>query len=293
MSSKNSNTKVTRSVSEKVYQQSTTRKTKRNTGDKLSELALPELIGFQTILGKLVHDSTSAAAELLVLLNTYKLNIITVESVTGGLIASTLVDIPSYSACVYGGFVVYDSDAKREFIDVKIQSVYTQKCAKQMAEGALRKSRAMCAIAVSGQSGGYDDTDEIYLGYIDFAFSIRKPNGLEDFHTVTKRIQLCEDRNIKESCMEYKRRLNILHTKKACNELSKFHTPLSNDLYMIRKMIRTLCVEYACQFATDSLHNYGKDNIEKAYHTIFDITERDKKLKDCGEPSKYIKQHII
>jgi len=284
-------TRVRRSVSENVQRQSSTRKTKRSSKSKLAELALPELISFQTILGKLVHDSTSAAAELLVLLNTYKLNIITVESVTGGLIASTLVDIPSYSACVYGGFVVYDSDAKREFIDVKIKSVYTQTCAKQMAEGALRNSRAMCAIAVSGQSGGYDDTDEIYLGNIDFGFSIRKPNGLE-FHTVTKRVQLCEDKNIKESCMEYKRRLNILHTQQKCNELSPYKTPLTNDLYTIRKLIRTLCVEYACQFAIESLNDYGKENIVKAYNTIFDITERDKKLKDCGEPSKYIKQYM-
>jgi hypothetical protein len=112
------------------------------------------------------------------------------------------------------------------------------------------------------------------------------------FHTVTKRVKLCEDENIKESCEEYKRRLNILHTQAKCPDLSPYKTPLTNDLYMIRKLIRTLCAEYACQFAIKSLNDYGKPKIENAYHTIFDITERDKKLKDCGEPSKYIKQHM-
>lgn len=293
MSSKRSSAKtLTRTISTEVSLQSNNRKTKRqHQGTKLAELALPELIGFQTILGKLVHDSSSAAAELLILLNTYKVNIVTVESLTGGLIASTLVDIPSYAACVYGGFVVYDSDAKREFIDVKTKSVYSQECAKQMAEGALRNSRAMCAIAVTGQSGGYDDTDDIYLGYVDIAFSIRTPKIQSGFSTTTKRVKLCNDHNIFESCEEYKRRLKILHVDSSKRlTLSPYGTPLTNDLYMIRKMIRTLCVEYACQHAIECIKSFDIDEISKM--KIFDMTERDKKLQECGEPSKYIIQHM-
>ena len=40
-----------------------------------------------------------------------QLNVITAESVTGGMIISSLVDIPLYGAYIYGGVATYDSDA--------------------------------------------------------------------------------------------------------------------------------------------------------------------------------------
>ena len=40
---------------------------------------------------------------------------------------------------LYGGFIVYDTDAKRKWIKVDTPSVYSDEMPKQMAEGALKK----------------------------------------------------------------------------------------------------------------------------------------------------------
>jgi hypothetical protein len=49
-------------------------------------------------------------------------------------------------------FGVYDTDAKRTFISVKVDNVYTHECAKQMAIGTLNNSNATIAIAVTGNA---------------------------------------------------------------------------------------------------------------------------------------------
>lgn len=260
---------------------------RQSPGSALKVFAKPEIINFQTILEKINYESKAASAEVLILLNTLGLNIVTVESLTAGKIASTLADIPSYAASIYGGFVVYDSDAKREFVNVTVKSVYNQKCAKQMAEGALNKSRAMCALAVTGQAGGYDDTDDVYLGYVDMAFSIRSLTG---FQTTTRRIKFCDDKHIEPICDEYKKRLTILHKNKACPDLGTL--PLSDDLYQIRQIIRTACVRDALLFAYEILRSLPQDYCSKLEHQIFYIKDRDIALKNCGEPSKFIKKYM-
>jgi len=278
--------------------------------------ANPDIIGFQIILDKLNYQSRSAAAELLVMLLNFGINIVTVESLTAGKIASTLVDIPSYGPNVYGGFVVYDSDAKREFVDVTTKSVYSQKCAKQMAEGALKNSRAMCALAVTGQAGGFDDTDPDFLGYVDMGFSYR--TGEDTFVTATKRVKFCELKDIKPSCDEYKKRLKVLHKElpsmvddKTLQEpfkgqvtsiqtqLSPGKGPLSDDLYQMRMIIRTACVTEACLFATQVLQNIEKEQKEGINYfkqfegKIFTAKPRDTALKTCREPSSMIGKYII
>jgi nicotinamide-nucleotide amidase len=271
------------------------RQKNKDASSNLKIFAKPEVMNFQIILSKIDYESKAIAAELLILLNTIEFNIITIESLTAGKIVSTLADIPSYANCIYGGFVVYDSDAKREFIDVTVKSVYNQKCAKQMAEGALNKSRAMCALAVTGQAGGYDATDNIYLGYVDTAFSYRNldSSGNIVYKTLTKRIKFCNDNYISSSCDEYKTRLKVFQDKK-CPELSNFGQPLSDDLYQIRQIIRTACVRDALLFAYQTIkaQNIDKTITDNLQGKIFDIKTRDEKLASCGEPSKFIKKYM-
>ena len=78
--------------------------------------------------------------------------IATAESLTGGLIFSILVDIPFAGAHKYGCFGVYDTDAKRTFLGVKVNELYSHKCVKEMAEGVLKNSNASIAIVVSGNA---------------------------------------------------------------------------------------------------------------------------------------------
>jgi PncC family amidohydrolase len=125
------------------------------------------------------HEAHKAAFDLLSWLQGYsrekghirpeeKLSIATAESVTGGLIFSTLIDIPFYGSHKYGCFGVYETNAKRVFLGVRTEDVYTHKCANEMACGILKNSNATIAISVTGNSMPWDSDEhkagEVFIG---------------------------------------------------------------------------------------------------------------------------------
>ena len=117
-----------------------------------------------------------SAIQLKLMLSQRSVNIVTVESLTCGMMAKTLIDIPGSGAVVYGGFSTYDTDAKRVMVGVKTRGVYSHYTAQQMAEGALRNSRAMVAIAVTGNAMPYP-TENDMLGRVWIACSLRTRDG--------------------------------------------------------------------------------------------------------------------
>lgn len=92
----------------------------------------------------------NASLQFLKALKERQLNVVTAESLTGGMIVSSLVDVPLYGPYIYGGFATYDSDAKRQFLGVAVGDVYTKECSLEMAEGAVANSRALVGLAVTG-----------------------------------------------------------------------------------------------------------------------------------------------
>jgi nicotinamide-nucleotide amidase len=86
----------------------------------------------------------------------------TAESCTGGLIASLLTDIPGRSHVFERGFVVYTNQAKTEMLGVPPAvlaqfSAVSEPVARAMAEGALARSRAEIALAITGWAEGGSD----------------------------------------------------------------------------------------------------------------------------------------
>ena len=87
---------------------------------------------------------------------------------------STLVNIPFYGKFKYGGFIVYDTNHKKLALDVTEENLYTHECAKQMAVGTLKNSKASIAIAVTGNSmpdhtlAGSRKLGEVYLGIASY-----------------------------------------------------------------------------------------------------------------------------
>lgn len=100
--------------------------------------------------------------------NNNSIHVVTSESLTAGLIMSSLVDIPFAGWCKYGCFGVYDTDAKRVFNGVEEDNVYTHQCAKEMAVGCLTNSNASLAISVTGNARPYPDNifslGEVFIG---------------------------------------------------------------------------------------------------------------------------------
>ena len=98
------------------------------------------------------------AEKLLQLARAQGVMIATAESCTAGLIAGAITEIAGSSAIFERGFVTYSNLAKREMLGVRAETLLavgavSEQVAREMAEGALSRSRARLAVAVTGIAG--------------------------------------------------------------------------------------------------------------------------------------------
>lgn len=80
------------------------------------------------------------------------------ESCTGGMVAAALTDLPGSSAMLERGFVTYTNDAKIDMLGVKTATLeahgaVSEEVAHEMAAGALNRSNASLAVAITGIAG--------------------------------------------------------------------------------------------------------------------------------------------
>ena len=79
----------------------------------------------------------------------------TAESCTGGLLASLLTDVPGVAHAFDRGFVTYSEESKSDLLGVpatliEAEGAVSKAVALAMAEGALARSRANIALAITG-----------------------------------------------------------------------------------------------------------------------------------------------
>ena len=99
------------------------------------------------------------------------LSVITAESCTAGLLAAALSHGTEASACLHGGFAVYTKAQKSASLGVDQSLLQSQgsvnaEVARQMAEGALRRSQANVAVAITGVFGPTPDEDNNQPGIV-------------------------------------------------------------------------------------------------------------------------------
>ena len=133
-------------------------------------------------------DLQAQAATLLDRCKQAGLMLATAESCTGGLIAGTLTEIAGSSAVVDRGFVTYSNEAKAEMLGVDPALIAThgavsEPVARAMAEGALARSRADIAVAVTGVAGPGGGTATKPVGLVHFAVA-RKGRETVAYHEV-------------------------------------------------------------------------------------------------------------
>ena len=75
------------------------------------------------------------------------------ESLTGGLVAARLVNVPGASGWFRGGVVTYASDLKRTLLDVPDGPVVSESAAAAMASGVRRMMAADVGLGVTGVAG--------------------------------------------------------------------------------------------------------------------------------------------
>lgn len=102
----------------------------------------------------------------------------TAESCTGGLVAGAITAIAGSSAWFDRGFVTYSNEAKQEALGVPADTLtkhgaVAEPTARSMAEGALARSRAHVAVAVTGIAGPGGATPGKPVGMVCFAWAVR------------------------------------------------------------------------------------------------------------------------
>ena len=194
------------------------------------------------------YEALIAAMTLKGALAQHGLNVATAESLTAGMLVKTLVDIPGNGAVVYGGFAVYDTDAKRKFLGVRTEGVYSHKTAHQMAVGTLQNSRALMSIAVTGNAMTLPNDTE-HMGHVYFGIGLRIPRGQDPYTIVTFKRSFCD--GVSKLCADWA----LLHARPG-NPAPFQMTSLLAD-YIRMKTVKTAC-ELAKQVIDDNVANLSK-----------------------------------
>jgi nicotinamide-nucleotide amidase len=96
------------------------------------------------------------------------LTLATAESCTGGMLASLLTDVQGVAHAFDRGFVTYSNEAKNEMLGIPLELIekegaVSKEVALAMAEGALERSRAKIALAVTGFADSGDEPGLVHF----------------------------------------------------------------------------------------------------------------------------------
>ncbi|WP_188986290.1 CinA family protein [Saccharopolyspora thermophila] len=123
----------------------------------------------------------SAVAALLDALRRRGETVATAESLTAGLVAAALTDVPGASDVVRGGLVVYATDLKAELAGVDRDLLAQHgavhpRVAEMLADGARRRCGAHWGLGLTGVAGP-DPQDGVMPGTVHLGFA--GPGGVE------------------------------------------------------------------------------------------------------------------
>jgi len=102
--------------------------------------------------------------------------LVTAESCTGGWAAQAVTSVAGSSDWFERGFVTYSNDSKRELLGVAEQTLrkcgaVSEETAREMALGALGRSKGTLALAITGVAGPTGGSKEKPVGTVCFAWA--------------------------------------------------------------------------------------------------------------------------
>ncbi|MCC8097632.1 MAG: competence/damage-inducible protein A [Eubacterium sp.] len=126
--------------------------------EKLIEPAAKEIY---MVLGEFIYgeNDTSLTRAVVQSLIDRKITLAVAESLTGGMLASTIVDIEGVSKIFKEGFVTYTNESKMETAGVKETTIkhygaVSRETAMEMAKGAALRAGAELGLSTTGIAGG-------------------------------------------------------------------------------------------------------------------------------------------
>ena len=113
--------------------------------------------------------------------------ITTVESCTGGQVASAITDIPGSSRWFESGFVTYSNDAKQRMVGVsdttlQAHGAVSAPVVEEMVKGGCRASGAALGVAVSGVAGPDGGSERKPVGTVWMAWGNSTTTFAHCFH---------------------------------------------------------------------------------------------------------------
>jgi nicotinamide-nucleotide amidase len=108
-----------------------------------------------------------------------KARLVTAESCTGGWAAQAVTAIAGSSDWFERGFVTYSNASKHEMLGVRKSTIrkhgaVSEQTAREMAAGALKRSRGSVALAVTGVAGPSGGSAAKPVGMVCFAWARKR-----------------------------------------------------------------------------------------------------------------------
>lgn len=149
---------------------------------EVEALLAREELELRRLLGDVVFgvDDESMEWAVAVLVTRLRLTLSVAESLTGGLVASRLVNIRGSSDWFKGGVVAYDSEVKFNVLGVRRGPVVCAECAAEMAEGVRRLTSSDIGLSTTGVAGPTSQ-EGVEPGTVFFGLALpgRPAEGLE------------------------------------------------------------------------------------------------------------------
>jgi PncC family amidohydrolase len=122
--------------------------------------------------------ASTEAVELIQKLSSASLFFVVAESCTAGLVADLIAQVPGASRVFWGSFVCYSPEAKQRMLGVDRELILkygavSRETVCAMAEGALIRSGADMAAAVTGLAGPDGDGSSVPVGTVWIGVALR------------------------------------------------------------------------------------------------------------------------
>lgn len=133
------------------------------------------------------NDHLELIPEIVHLLESRQMQLVTAESCTGGGIGALLTDYAGVSSVYKGGVIVYSNEMKHRLLDVPQElleqhGAVSAECAEAMTAGALKNLEAQCAIAVTGIAGPGGATETKPVGLVYIGVRVNNKSEVQEWH---------------------------------------------------------------------------------------------------------------
>ncbi|MFT9399107.1 CinA family protein [Acetobacter sp.] len=139
--------------------------------------------------GSMETSLLSQSAEILGLLRSYHVKLVTAESCTGGLLAALLTHHAGSSDVTEGGLVTYSNELKMSVLGVRASTLsdygaVSAETVKEMVSGALGVAlEASIAISISGIAGPSGGSEEKPVGLVWFGI-MKRGKPAQAYHKI-------------------------------------------------------------------------------------------------------------